>query len=236
MRAQAGALSMCMVLMGNHMIAMDAMATPGAFHIVMTRRSVRAGEHVELKVQPPTPAGAEVHFSVQVGPQSGAGLLSAVYRAPFMIPAGAPPARITASFQNGEEHVVVGTEIELQPGIAAGAEDCLGPGQSFSLAYGEFEPQVAGGSRIVRRVLPVYPRSAFVRGITDSVHVRYLVCRTGQVLDALALPKYRDTPTGLELIPYDATLVDAALDAVRQYVHDPGDHAYWALAVVPFRP
>jgi outer membrane biosynthesis protein TonB len=72
-------------------------------------------------------------------------------------------------------------------------------------------------------VEPEYPRSAFARGIEDTIPIRVLVCRSGRVLDAWALPSFRGFPTpDAEPIEYDPKLVEAALAAVRQYVFSPG--------------
>src|SRR5688572_10779287 len=88
-------------------------------------------------------------------------------------------------------------------------------------------------------VEPEYPRSAFVREIEDRIPVHALVCRSGRVLDAYALPAYRDIG-GTELIERDPKLVAAAVAAVRQYLFHPAKAsgqpiATWVESMVIFR-
>ncbi|MEO5618063.1 MAG: hypothetical protein ABIS67_09845, partial [Candidatus Eisenbacteria bacterium] len=83
------------------------------------------------------------------------------------------------------------TEIELVPGSVAGTEDCLGPGQSYSTVTAGILPEYTPVDELIQlihHVEPEYPRSASARGIEDTIPVRALVCRTGRVLDAHALP------------------------------------------------
>lgn len=218
-----------------------AASESGAYRIVLPRRALGAGEHVELKLKPPPPPGVRVNFGVAVGAM-GFGLDPPVYRAPYVIPPGTPPAKVSAGFSAQGLRVGVSTEIELLPGSAPGAEDCLGPGQSFSSVWGDIEPhytQLDELPHLVQSVEPEYPRSAFVRGIEDTIPVGALLCRTGRVLDAYPLSTYRDT-RDVQPIERDPKLVEAAVAAVRHYVFSPGmaaGHpvALWINTAVVFR-
>lgn len=106
----------------------SAAATPSVdevYHIVLPRRAVSAGERVELRLVPLAPAGVRVNWSVASG-ATGIGLGSAVYRAPYVIPAGTPPAKVSSSLSGPGVRTRVTTEIELVPGSVPEAEDCLG--------------------------------------------------------------------------------------------------------------
>ena len=208
----------------------SAPSQSGAYHIVLPRRAVGAGERVELRLEPPAPAGLTVNYWVSVG-SSGLGMNP--YRAPYVIPPGTPPATVSASFSGQGVRASVSTEIELLPGSVPGAEDCLGPGQSFSRAYGTIVPEYTPLDvlpQLIHSVEPEYPRSAFVRGIEDTIAFNALVCRSGRVLDAVALQRYRGT-TVLQPIEDDPRLVEAAMAAVKQYVFSPGMAAGQPVAV-----
>lgn len=212
---------------------MAAPAESGVYHIVLPRRALGAGENVELRLVPPPPAGARVTYQTMIGTM-GIGFPDGIYRAPYVIPPGTPPVRVLAGFSVAGFRASATTEIELRPGSVPGAEDCLGPGQTFSSAMADIEPgytQLDELPHLVRSVEAEYPRSALVRGVEDTVHVRALLCRSGRVLDAYALTAYRDTPAGMEPIERDAKLADAAVAAVRQYVFSPGMVGGQAVAV-----
>lgn len=218
--------------------AITAPSESETYHIVLPRRAVGAGERVELRLVPPAPPGVRVRW----GAASGTGLNDGIYRAPYVIPAGTSPAPVTVAISGAGIRASATTEIELLPGSVPGAEDCLGPGQSFSTAVGDIEPAHAPVDelpRLIHTVDPEYPRSALARGIEDTIPVRALLCRSGRVLDAYVLPTYRvlgdDQP-----IERDPKLVEAALAAVRQYVFTPGTvsgHpvALWIHIPVAFR-
>jgi hypothetical protein len=195
---------------------MAAPADGGAYHIVVPNRALGAGESVEFKLVPPPPAGVRVNYSMPNG----------VYRAPYVIPPGTPPAQVSASFSGAGVKGIATAEIALLPGSVPGAEDCLGPGQSYSTLAAGIVPefvQLDQLPNLVHSVEPEYPRSAFARGIEDTIPIRVLVCRSGRVLDAWALPSFRGFPTpDAEPIEHDPKLVEAALAAVRQYVFSPG--------------
>lgn len=203
-----------------------------AYHIVVPHRALRAGERVRYRIEPPPPADARVTHGVAV--ELGRdGRLSPVYQAPFVIPPGTPPARVSISFSGPTERFTASAEIELLPGSVAGAEDCLGPGQSFSTTSGTIEPdyiQLDELPEIIHRVEPDYPRSAYVRGVEDTLSVKLLVCRSGRVLDARVLARYRDR-TSLEPVEQDPKLVEAAEAAALQFVCKPGRVSGQAVAV-----
>lgn len=220
-----------------------APAESGRYHIVLPRRALGAGESVELRLSPPPPDGVRVNYGVRLG-TTGLGFGDAVYRAPYVIPPGTPPARVSASFSGAGVRATVTTEIELLPGSVPGSEDCLGPGQSFSTVVAGIEPEYASLDelpQLVQSVEAEYPRSPFVRGVEDTIHFKALLCRSGRVLDAYALPSYRDiVPGGMQPIEHDPKLVEAALVAVRQYVFRPGRKdgqavALWIHTAVAFR-
>jgi hypothetical protein len=220
----------CPVFMDGADLA-AAPAESDAYRIVLPRRALAAGEHVELRLVPPPPEGAQVNFGMMIG-TLGLGFLDGRYRAPYVVPPGTPPVTVIASFSAGGFRASATAEIELTPGSVPGAEDCLGPGQSFSAVLGDIEPgytQLDELPELLQSVEPEYPRSPYVRGIEDTIHVRALLCRTGFVLDAYALPGYRDTRE--EPIERDPKLVEAAVAAVRQYVFRPGMVAGHAVAL-----
>ena len=223
-------------------VVADAAAREGeAYHIVLPRRALRAGEHVELRLEPPPPSGARVTWWVSSGTEL-IGLLTDTYRAPFVVPAGAPPARVSVAISGSGVRATASTEIELTTSSVPGAADCLGPGQSFSKVVGDIEPgftyDLDGLPELTRRVDPEYPMSAFARGVEDTIGVRAFVCRDGHVLDAHVLQSYL-VPGG-EPILRDPQLVDAALAAVRQYTFKPATKggqpiAFWIHLPVVFR-
>ena len=149
-----------------------------------------------------------------------------------MIPSGTAPIHLTASFRaddrEGKEVSTV-TEVELKPGSMPGAADCLGPGQSFSSVAGVYLDYVFVDEfpELIHRVAPDYPRSALARGFEQVIVVQTLVCKSGNVLDAQALPVRRDPPE-----ENDPKLVEAAVAAVRQYVFRPASVNGQAVAVV----
>ena len=230
------------LLMALPPVAEAARPSGDPYRIVLSRRAVSAGEWVDLRLAPPAPADARVTWIVASG-TSGIGLNGTVYRAPYSIPPGTPPVKVSAGIRIGGATTVVSTEIELIPGTAPGAGDCLGPGQSFSTVLGDLEqafPHITDGGNLIHRVDPIYPRSALARGIGARITVSALVCRTGHVLDAYAPLSYRNI-SDPQPIDYDPKLVDAALAAVRQYVFAPATAdgqpvAFWVVTEVVFEP
>lgn len=221
--------------------ATAAPPTSEAYHIVLPQHPVGAGERVQLRLAPPAPQGLRVNWWVASGAM-GIGFTDGMYRAPYVIPPRTPPVKVAVSFSGAGYRAGAATEIELLPGAMPGAEDCLGQGQSFSTVQGDLEPgyiQLDVLPNLVQSVEPVYPRSEFVRGIEDTIAVLALVCRSGRVLDAFALTRFRGT-RDLQPIEDDPKLVEAALAAVRQYVFTPGlvsGHgvALWVHNAVVFR-
>ena len=202
-----------------------------SYHITLSKRALAAGETVELKLVPPPPRDVRVNYFVRVGTQ-GVGFVEGGYRAPYVILPGTPPAQVSASFSAGGLRVSASEEVQLIPGSVPGTDDCLGPGQSFSTIAADIEPsfmQVDELPELIQSVEPEYPRSAFVRGIEDTILVQVLVCRSGRVLDAHAVPRLRrGDPSPIES---DPKLVEAALAAARQYIFKPALVAGQAVAV-----
>jgi hypothetical protein len=242
----AGAIAAALPILATS-LAGPAASTPPArseYHIVLARRAVGPGEHIELKIAPPPPAGARVNWSV-ASRMSGnpAGLQSATYRAPFVIPAGAQPALVTASISGTDLRASATTEIELTPGSVPGAEECLGPGQSFSMVYGELEPSYTAVDELpelIHSVPPDYPRSILAHGKEASIAVKALVCRSGRVLDAWAQQRLAGPPDW-QPIEDDPKLADVAIASVRQYVFKPAlasgqPIAAWVVVLVRFTP
>ena len=234
----------------------EATAAPsdsGAYHIVFPRRALGAGERVELRVEPSPPTGVRVNWTVAgLGNNHMVGLSLPLYRAPYVIPEGTSPAKVSASFSVEGVWVGVLAEIELRPSSVPGAEDCLGPGEAFSAVWGDIEFTgnfyVGTLPDLIHRVEPVYPRSDFVRGVQDTVLINALVCRSGRVLDAYPIPRFRRATSsatgGWERtrppVQYDPKLVEAATTAVRQYLFDPAKTAdgqataVWVAVLVRF--
>ncbi len=211
----------------------NALKATDAYHILLPRRVVGAGEHVELRLVPPAPNGVEVNWAVDSGTGGHALNPPGVYRAPLVIPLGTPPAKVGAAFEISGIGAGATTEIELAPSSVPGAADCLGPGQMFSTVLGDIIPRFTPVDvlpELVHRVDPVYPRSAIIRGVEETIPINALVCRSGRVLDAYALASYRDTRDA-NPVERDPELVEAALAAVRQYLFKPAMAAGQPIAV-----
>jgi hypothetical protein len=225
--------------------AFPAAAAPpnsdGAYHIVLSRSAVSAGEQVEMKLLPPVPPGIRVSWPVAAG--STQLIYSAVYRAPYVIPAGTPPAKVSVSLSGPGVRTIISTEIVLVPSSVPGSEGCLGPGQSFSTTGGTIVPDYISADElpeVIHSVPPDYPRSDLARGIEDTIPVVALLCRTGHVLDAYTPLSYVNVGD-LQPIQHDPKLVEAAIAAVRQYVFTPAMKsgqaiATWITIPVAFRP
>lgn len=201
------------------------------YHIVLSRQAVSAGELVEMKLLPPVPPGVRVMWPEAAGKSNL--IYSAVYRAPYVIPPGTPPVRISVGISGAGIKTSASTEITLLPSSVPGTDDCLGPGQSFSTTSGTIVPDYTFADELpelIHTVAPDYPRSAEARGIKDTVPVIALVCRTGRVLDAYSPPTYRN-PGDLQPIERDPKLVEAAIAAVRQYLFKPALKSGQAIAV-----
>jgi hypothetical protein len=202
-----------------------------AYHIVLSRQALRAGEQVEMKLLPPVPPGVRVMWPEATGKTHL--IYSAVYRAPYVIPPGTPPARISVGISGAGIRTTASTEITLLPSSVPGTEDCLGPGQSFSTTAGTIVPDYTYADelpQLIHSVTPDYPRSALARGIEDTIPVVAMLCRTGHVLDAYSPPSYVNVGD-LQPIERDPKLVEAAIAAVRQYVFAPAMQSGQAIAI-----
>jgi hypothetical protein len=221
-----------------------------AYHIVIPRKALAAGERIELKLEPPAPEGVRTSWSVTRTGSSVSGDAARVqglgppaYRAPYVIPAGTPPVKVTAALSGPGVKLSFTTEIELTPSSVPDAADCLGPGQSFSTVLAAIEPEYTPLDdlpSLVHHVEPEYPRSAFVRGVGDTIVVAALVCRSGRVLDAQYVPSFA-RPGDAQPIERDPKLIAAAVASVLQYVFSPATSggqpvAVWVHNVVMFRP
>ena len=243
MRPNMVLLTTIALLINRAVVREAAASDSGGYHIVFPRRAVGAGERVELSLEPPVPAGLRVNWAVVGLGNHMTGLILPVYRAPYVIPPGTPPAMVTANFSAQGVRAGASAEIELRPSRLPGAEGCLGPGEVFSTVLGDIELTrnfyVDTLPALIRRVEPVYPRSDFVRGVEDTFLINALVCRSGSVLDAYAVPRHRDR-FDLEPIRDDPKLVEVAITAVRQYRFRPAKsgaqaEAVWVAVPVIFR-
>ncbi len=207
------------ILLFSIVSAYAAMAadTPlsGHYQITLTRKSLSAGESVEIGLIPPLAPGLRISW---FGTNQ-----SAIYRAPYVIPPDTPPVIVGAGISGHGVRTGVSAQILLIPSRFPGADDCLGPGQSWSTTSGTFQPDVGLVDELPEAIVKVpalYPHSALLRGQRETILVQALVCRTGRVLDAYApqrigLPPNRDRPQP------DPALVTAALAAARQWVFKP---------------
>ncbi len=232
MRSAANPLTIFVLLFAACHGSMATAASPenGAYHIVLSRHAVRAGEQVEMRLLPPVPPGVRVWWPMVEGKTEL--IYSDVYRAPYVVPAGAPPAMVKVSISGPGVRTIVSTEIELLPSSVPGSDGCLGPGQSFSTTAAGIVPAYTAADelpQVVHAVPPDYPSRDRARGIEDTITVRALLCRTGHVLDAYAPPSYANV-SDLRPIQHDPKLVEAAIDAVRQYIFTPAMKSGQAIA------
>ncbi|HVP39575.1 MAG TPA: energy transducer TonB [Candidatus Saccharimonadales bacterium] len=134
------------------------------------------------------------------------------------------------------------TEVDLKPGSVSGADDCLGPGQSFSTTTADILPSYMHwdeGPELLHEVEPVYPPELYARGIEDTIVVQTLVCRSGRFLDGFVPASYRSLHPRIQ-VHHDPAFVEAALAAVRQYVWKAPTVsgqpvAFWIVVTVVFR-
>ncbi len=121
--------------------------------------------------------------------------------------------RVVRKSDAGTLETLAEETLRLAEGSVPGAESCLGPGQKWSDGGRDFDQTLSTDDigELLVRVEPQYPASARARGITGTVPVLALVCRTGRVLDA-RVPQM--DPAQPELAP----LHEAALEAARQCV------------------
>ena len=234
MRTTTVVLLSLFVLPAAHAETAPPLRTP--YHLVFAHRPVSAGEHVDLTLEPPVPPGYRIVWSKGIlsnGPK-------AVWRAPYVIAPGVRTITVGAGVTGPAGRAWTSDVIPVVPGSVPGAEDCLAPGQRFSAEWGTIEPEyvpVDELPEVVHRVQPEYPPSARARGLTDTIQVGMLVCRTGRVLDAFALTAYEDPLRS----PPDPALIDAALAACRQWIFKPAlsngqAYAVWVFSPVRFPP
>lgn len=219
----------------------------GAYHVACARRALSAGDQVEVKLEPAPPPGTRVYWrnAQQVGMNPAAvEACRAVYTAPFVIPAGSPPASIRVDLSGPETGRIGFTgQVDLEPSALPGTADCLGPGQSFSTDYGAIEPS---DGQLFSRMEPVivhmndpeYPQVAVKRGLTDQVPVLALLCRSGRVLAAHLQNSYSDNREPIEREP---ALIEAALAITQSrtfapVLRDGQPVAGWIHVDVAFRP
>ncbi len=213
-----------------------------SYHLVLARRALAAGESVDLKLVPPPPSGTNAYWRAGADMEM-VDLSQPIYRAPYMIPIGAPSVALRADLSGPEVgRISVQTTIDLIPGAIPGSDECLGPGQSFSTTYGDVLPHRDYVRRVEGLVVRIadaeYPKAAVTRELIDTVVVRALLCRTGRVLDAYLETAYGDD---WEPVEYEAVLADAAPAIVRGHVFEPVTEAGEAIAAwihvhVAFRP
>src|SRR5580765_7618247 len=113
MRSAAALGTAALLLLAAFPAAAAPPNSDGAYHIVLSRSSVSAGEQVEMRLVPPVPPGARVSWPVAVG--STQLIYAAVFRAPYVIPAGTPPAKVSVSISGPGVRSIVSTEIALVP-------------------------------------------------------------------------------------------------------------------------
>lgn len=191
------------------------------YHIVPMRAVLAAGEWVELKLEPPAPTGVQVNWSVRSG-ASGFGLIPpGIYRAPYSVPVGTPPAEITCSLSGPGVKTSVTADVELESGSVPGSEDCLGPGQSYSTVTADIDSgPFEEGPELIQQATPILPRGAWTGSGEGIVFVHALICRSGRVLAAYVLSR-RFEPTDNHPIGYDKQFDEVALTAARGYVFKP---------------
>lgn len=232
----AGALAFALLITVSH----DTFGTPAGdteYHLIAQRRVLGAGESTTMRISPPPPEGVRAFYSVET--LLGAGSTESRYIAPFVIPVGTPPVRVFASIASKGVRARASVEISLTPGTVPGADDCLGPGQSWSRTSGDIEPRylyVDTLPELVHRVEPAYPRIGLARGILDTIPVLTLVCKSGRVIEAHALETYRTLGASMVPIERDPLSEQAAIDAAKQYVFRPARSSGQAVAVHVFVP
>jgi len=204
-------------------------ATPaaGPFKIVPAHARLGPGEAVRFKVVPAGQADAAVGWRVE-----GRGVArDGVYRAPYVIATPGERATVIASRGSRSAPEFDQALVELVAGVFPGVEDCLGPGQQWepngcTLAYVPVDEL----PEAVTKVPPRYPPSARARKLEGSFLVQVVVCRSGRVLDAVAL-----SGVGGTRIP---ELEDLAVEAAKQWGFKPGlvqGQPVATVVAIPFR-
>jgi hypothetical protein len=203
-------------------------------HVYPANPALSAGEHVELRVAPPS-------FRV-IGwrVESGGGFVTreGVYYAPLVV-AGAGAAQVGASGYLDGQRASAQVDVRLRQGSVPGAESCLGLLQEH---FPEFDEYVRCDDlpELLERAEPNYPASARARGLEDTIPVHALVCATGRVIFAYVPASYLSPGPGAVPIERDPKLVEAAIEAALRYVFQPchaagNAYATWVSFAVPFR-
>jgi TonB family protein len=216
--------------LGAVLLAVPAVACAGIpFRIVPSSARVAPGEWIQLAVEPAPDRSPDepVRWVVE-----GRGvIIGRRYGAPWIVPQNGEVVRVTAlRGPKGAEESAEAT-VKLAPGSVEGAQDCLGPGQTWS-ADGRSLESVAPDElpEAVMHPQPQYPKSSRVRDVHAELVVQALVCRSGRVLDATAQWGIGVTP-----IP---ELEALAIEAARQWVFQPARIAGQPVACrvdIPFR-
>lgn len=226
----AGAVLLAASAGPAHGSARLAIPKEEAVHLVVTHRALRPLEGTVVRLRPVPPADVEVRWRGGSRIPSTRG--QTWYQAPYVVTPERAFARVVAILARGRDEVEVETTIALEPGAVPGAEDCLGPGQSYSPDGPDILPQhtpLDEFPRLIRRVEPrVSPGHAPRDGdVTIILHV--LLCRTGRVLDAWA-PAIHGQPDGIPQ-EQDPQFVAAAIEAALQYEFEPARAAGEPIAV-----
>lgn len=217
-----------------------------AYHVVCAKRALVAGGQVEVRLEPTPPPGTYIYWRTaeQIGRSPGAPEAGrAVFTAPFVIPAGSPPAEIRVDLSGPQTGRVgfVG-HVDLIPSALPESADCLGRGQAYSSAYGTIEPDASTITRVEEVIVhmsdPQYPKVAVSRGLTDVVPVHVLLCTSGRVLAAYLLTSYDDNRQPIE---HDRILTEAAVTVASSrtfapLLRDGASVAGWMHLQVAFRP
>ena len=209
-------------------VAASAAPAPEAYHVIRHGYPLRAGEHAIIRIVPEPPPG--VLEAIMVTTVEGRTLsLVGPYRAPYVIELGTPPIEVTAVLTGEGWRREAKTTIDLVPSSVLGAEDCLGPGQAFVPEYGD----IAGTAGELSD-MPVlsYPVTASLPGVTGTIIVRALVCRSGRVIDAVVPGSVADTRVRTNV--RDPRAVQAAENAVRKALFGRGRAAAWMEIPVRF--
>jgi len=148
-----------------------------------------------------------------------------LYRAPYVIRSSETIALVRVQRGSREAPLSAETAIELTPGTFPGAEDCLGPNQTWSASGTGFDYQSLDElPEATVRVPPEYSRSMRARGLAGSFIVNALVCRSGHVMDASA-----SWGEGRAPVP---ELETAAIEAAKQWIFKPGTIGGQSVATV----
>ncbi len=239
-----GPLGVCCIALLVASCAWGAPATE-AYHVVCARKALAAGEQVDVRLEPAPPPGTYIYWRTaeQIGMTPGAPEASrAVYTAPFVIPAGSPPAEIRVDLSGPQTGRIgfVG-HVDLVPSALPGVPDCLASGQRYSTERGTIEPDGSTVTRVegivVHMADPEYPKIAISRGLTDVVPLRVLLCTSGRVLAAYPQTSYDNNR---EPIEHERVLTEAATTIIRSrtfapLMRDSSPVAGWMHVHVAFR-